>query len=277
MNSRYQVLKESVIGNTGVRLLLVEGIDDVAFFTNLFERLYAIDFLAENNTVLIDAGSKRNIITFLKEEPTWLGIIDRDEWRNIDLLRENHPNLHILPRFCVENYLCNPNELSVTLSSISPLGLTDDDSQAICNAILIHLPMYLKHAALWHTLFPMREQLLTELEFVEFFDNPVFPGDETIEERFRSWSDLIDHNRIMETYRSCIATFSSSGLADQYNIYIHGKRFWERILYIILREPFKKLNHGKYIKEAQLKIRLFQHMFLPDDIKTFADSIASSL
>ena len=166
---------------------------------------------------------------------------------------------------------------SIELHGYGPLCLADGDLQAICEVIQAHLPTYLKHAALWHTLFPLREQLLTELEFVEFFDSPVFPDDKTIEERFRSWSDLIDHNLIMETYKNRVVTFSSSGLADQYNIYIHGKRFWERVLYIILREPFKKLNHGKYIKDAQLKVRLFQHMFLPDDIKAFADGIASNL
>jgi hypothetical protein len=49
--------------------------------------------------------------------PSWIGIDDRDEWREADVVAaaDKSPRLHILPRFCIESYLCDPGELWTAL------------------------------------------------------------------------------------------------------------------------------------------------------------------
>nr|WP_128860612.1 DUF4435 domain-containing protein [Shigella sp. FC1967] len=94
----------------GKRALIVEGKTDELVFTQLLKK---VDPQWETKWVLSEVGGKRNVVDILSKQPTWLGIVDRDEWDNAQLSQRQQqlPNLLVLPRFCIENYLTVPREL----------------------------------------------------------------------------------------------------------------------------------------------------------------------
>lgn len=103
-------IREKEIGLQDKKVLIVEGVDDVSALTILFNR-HHLNW--EQHWVIAPVGSKSNVQAVLSEESNWLGIVDRDEWGSdlIDQKAIEQPNLMPLPRFCLENYLINPDEL----------------------------------------------------------------------------------------------------------------------------------------------------------------------
>ena len=96
---RRREIKEELIGQTGKRGLLVEGTDDVSFFRILLSRKLGAEW--ESDWVLSDVGSKKIATDILAQETDWLGIVDRDEWRE-EVIDEKQNELgkwsHIDPR-----------------------------------------------------------------------------------------------------------------------------------------------------------------------------------
>jgi len=108
---RRDEIRETQVEETGKRVILVEGTDDVGVYGILMDRRFGSDF--EKNWVVTYAGNKKIILDILSEENTWLGLIDRDEWtEDVIIEKQNQlPNLVVLPRFCMESYLIEPEEL----------------------------------------------------------------------------------------------------------------------------------------------------------------------
>jgi hypothetical protein len=108
---RRREIKEELIGQTGKQALLVEGADDEFFFRIFLDRKF--EKIWENTWVLAGAGNKKTVTEMLVQEPDWLGIVDRDEWREevIDEKQAELNNLFVLPRFCIESYAIEPIEL----------------------------------------------------------------------------------------------------------------------------------------------------------------------
>jgi len=109
--SRRDKIRDEQVGQTGKRVLLVEGQDDVAVYGILLSRRFGAAW--EKDWALAAAGKKEFVLDILVGESTWLGLVDRDEWSQ-DLIVQKQarlPNLLVLPRFCLESYLIDPDEL----------------------------------------------------------------------------------------------------------------------------------------------------------------------
>lgn len=144
---------QEVIGTQAKKVFLVEGRDDKEAFRILMGR-----FLPgwEQRWGIAEAGNKRQLQGLLGLEPDWLGLVDRDEWDQvaIDKNTATQPNLLVLPRFCLENYLINPVELWQAIPAARQAEVTDGQA-AFATAVQGDLPQYLRHGALWKVVTPL--------------------------------------------------------------------------------------------------------------------------
>jgi len=74
--NRHKEIRKQKVKNTGKSVLL--GEDDVEAYNELLNRRFS--FTWEDEWVIAYAGNKQKVIDIIADEPTWLGLIDRDEW-----------------------------------------------------------------------------------------------------------------------------------------------------------------------------------------------------
>ena len=110
LEERIEQIKTQFIGKTGLRVLLVEGPDDVDAYRIFLGRKFPE---WEKSWLLAAAGSKSDVVKMIKREAGWLGLVDRDEWTETEIAekKEECANLTVLPRFCLESYLIDPADL----------------------------------------------------------------------------------------------------------------------------------------------------------------------
>ncbi len=100
----------------GLPVLLVEGEEDETWLGHFLDA-HAWDWRSRLYVALAD-GKRRVIQAVTGHRPAWIGIVDRDDWREADIQaaanRSDH--LHILPRFCVESYLSQRSQRALDRS-----------------------------------------------------------------------------------------------------------------------------------------------------------------
>ena len=153
IEDRRNYIRQKYIGSQDKGVFLVEGTDDVDSYSILLKR-FLPDW--EQRWAIAPAGNKRQLRELLKLEPTWLGLVDRDEWGpgEIEEYTAQHRNLMVLPRFCLESYLIHPAEL---WQAIPPERQTavDGGQSEFSTRIQGDLPRYLKHGALFKVVTPL--------------------------------------------------------------------------------------------------------------------------
>ena len=146
-------IREQLIGSQDKRAFLVEGATDEVAFRILLNRCIG-DW--EQRWVLAIAGNKRQLLEILKLEPDWIGVVDRDEWdqATIDEKARTQPNVLVLPRFCLENYLIHPAEV---WEAIPPdrRSHVAGGANGFTQALQADLPKYLRHGVLWRVVSPL--------------------------------------------------------------------------------------------------------------------------
>ena len=146
-------IRQEVIGAQDKQAFLVEGSDDKEAFQILLQR-----FIPgwEQRWGIAAAGSKRQLQELLNHDPGWLGLVDRDEWDQaaVDTQISLQPNLMVLPRFCLENYLINPAVLWQPLPPVHQSAVPGGGA-AFERAMLGDLPRYLRHGVLWKVVTPL--------------------------------------------------------------------------------------------------------------------------
>jgi hypothetical protein len=190
-------IKTRHIGQTGKKVLMVEGPDDVQTFQAFLNKKSPA---WEQNWYVAPAHGKSKVLAVLAKEPGWLGVIDRDEWTD-DQVRDaaqKHANLFVLPRFCVESYLIVPDEIWQALPDTQrgkmPNGFND-----LNQAIQDDLDTWIRHAALWQVIHPLYMQMRDAGFRGAILDNPQNAPDHAALERIlNDWlEDLVP---------TCIAT-----------------------------------------------------------------------
>lgn len=147
IEKKIREIKEQKIGNSGRQVLVVEGSDDVEAFELMLEKL-APEW--SRGWVLAEAGKKSAVLEIVRREPTWAGVVDRDEWadeKNEELEAELR-NLAVLPRYCLENYLIVPSELWAALPPKQKAKIPGGQ-QALQDKILEDLDRWVRHGVLW--------------------------------------------------------------------------------------------------------------------------------
>lgn len=210
-------IRQELIGVQPKRAFLVEGADDNEAFRILLER-----FVPgwEQRWAIAEAGNKRQLQELLALEPDWVGLVDRDEWNQpvIDERQTALPNLMVLPRFCLDNYLINPSELWQAIPPARQTGV-DGGEAAFRAAIVGELPQYRRHGALWKVVTPLWSGLRA-LGFKEALASAesmaTAQDDAEIRRILGEWDALLDPERIFTDFRAQLAAADAATPDEQF-------------------------------------------------------------
>ena len=270
MNARNRCdrIREEHIGSQDKKILLVEGADDKDAFRILLRR-FLPDW--EGKWAIVEATGKKPLQEILAEEPQWIGIVDRDEWDE-DVAEERRnamPNLWILPRFCLENYMIDPDELWDALPDALQKSVRDGQT-AFSDEILTELPKYVRHGALWTVVTPLwsglrslgfKEALASE-ESIETAQN-----DEEIKRILDEWDALLNPPRIFAEFQAELKKSASLPLKEQFSRRIHGKIFWKNVIFPVLTRLFGQAEERKRRRD------IFDGIPRPADLESFFERL----
>lgn len=227
--ARDAILQQQVVA-TGVRVLVVEGEDDRMVVESILDKT-APGTWALSWCVGVAHG-KQNVLRIVDDQTTWLGLVDRDEWS------ENGANqaaadparvgrLFVLPRFCMESYFIQPDELWTAL----PLPQRSSVAGGVPTleaSIDGNLNSWRRHGALWHAVNPLWDGLRA-LGFKEaLLDLHNAQNDRVIQNTLRDWHHFLDPTRVFSEFQNNLAAARAAGAQEQFRKWIHGKQFFRR-------------------------------------------------
>lgn len=219
------IIEKSV--TEGKRVLVVEGKTDELVFMQLLKK---VDPQWETKWVLAEVGGKRNVIEILSKQSTWLGIVDRDEWDNAQLNHQQQqlPNLLVLPRFCIENYLVVPSELLPGLPPKQRAKLPSESAaaiEAITSSITANLESWIQFGTAWAIINPLWD----ELRSLGFNRDLLDPQQVITEHGFlmhcERWHAHLDPAVLLQRYRNKLTEIRGLPVDEQLRTIIHGKNF----------------------------------------------------
>ena len=255
---RIAEIKEQRLGNTGKRVLVLEGTDDVDAFEIFMGRQFP-DW--EMSWALAHAGNKKRVQEILKAEPDWLGLVDRDEWTADELARYQGlvPNLLVLPRFCLESYLIDPDELWAAFPE-KQRAKVEGGVATLRAALLAEKATWVRHAALWHVINPLWGRLRA-LGFKEgVLDSNRVPNDGALLAVLKSWHDFLDAQKVFAEFQKQLAEVQALGEQVLFAQWVYAKRFYPQVVH---RELDRLLGH----KPARVRrLALFKTRAVPDDL-----------
>lgn len=256
---RQDEIRDEKVGQTGKRVLLVEGQDDVAVYGILLNRRFGAAW--EKDWALAAAGNKGFVLDILVEESTWLGLVDRDEWSQ-DLIAQKQaelPNLLLLPRFCIESYLIDPDELWVAFPSNQRAKITGGLTK-LRNQVLVDKDKWVRHGVLWSVINPLWSGL-RGLGFKEMLlDIDTAQDDDKIKETLRAWHDYLDPQRIFTTFQSLLDDVMQRSEAEQLRLWVHGKEFYRSHVHQVLNRHLGQANVEDRMRDLFKTIQ-------PDDLE----------
>ena len=260
LDTLHDKIKQQHVGATGKKVLLVEGPDDELAFRSWLGKL---DVNWENRWVVASAGKKANVLDLLTLEPDWVGVVDRDEWtaQNIAEKQRDIPNLWVLPRFCLENYLCDPNELWAMLPLMQQQKI-QGGLETLGAAITVDLHQWLQHGALWHVINPLWEGLRA-LGFKErLLDIQQAGNDQAIRQTLNDWHQFLEPTAIWTDYQARLAEVTGWPVGQQLQSGVHGKQFFPMVVHTALTQLL-----GENAKAGERQNRLLQSARSPADLQ----------
>lgn len=239
-------IRDELIGAQDKRAFLVEGSDDGEAF-----RIMLTNFCPgwENRWVLADAGGKPTLLKLLDLERDWLGVVDHDEWDDSAIAANtaSHPNLHVLPRFCIENYLILPEDLWLAIPT-NRQNQVAGGLPAFSQAIEVDLPKFLRHGVLWKVISPLWSGLRSRgfkeaLASVNSIQNA--QSDTEIRRILGEWSELLDPDHLFTTFQNQLRQADSRPKEEKIFQWIHGKIFWSFVVNPVMNRLFGQLTDGE--------------------------------
>lgn len=251
-------IKAEHVGVTGVRVLVVEGLDDVdalrIFLDSKFpgwERAWHIE----------DAGNKPQVLGMLQKESTWLGMVDRDDWTPAESARHTQaqPNLVVLPRFCLESYFIDPDELWQAFPDKQRQKIAGGLSQ-LRSEIFQSKAEWRRHAALWHVIQPLW-RTLRELGFPnDVLASPPVPDDVALGVKLREWHAALDASVILADVQALEARLTREADATVCAQWLYAKSFYPEVVHRVL----DRLLGPRSAKERRLSI--LRSLPIPSDL-----------
>ncbi|HEB4093966.1 hypothetical protein PGR03_23890 [Klebsiella sp. 141196] len=240
------------------RVLVLEGVDDVAAFQQLLTKHNPS---WEHQWVLVKADKKQNVLDILSLENTWYGLIDRDEWSDDKIMQLEHenPRLMFLPRFCIESYLVNPSEIWQALQP-KHQALIEGGEHAFTNLFALEVQRWFNHAAIWYVINPLWERLRAAGFNSALLDVNTVRQDAEVERILSSWGTLIDPANLTQQIRQRKEQIERVSLSEQLTICIHGKLFFEKFV-----DPLLTSFLGQRGREQRQK-DLFRTLPVPNDL-----------
>ena len=259
-NHKCQQIKDELIGRTGKRALLVEGTSDESFLRIFLDRKFGKEW--EKIWVLAEAGNKRKVTELLLQEPGWLGIVDRDEWREevIDEKQAELNNLFVLPRFCIESYAIEPLELWQALPEKRQSEIAGGFA-SLESKILENKDQWLRHGVLWAVINPLWFGLRS-LGFKEkLLDFTAAQNDDTIKRTLREWHGFLDPDALLQEFGEKLQSVQQLSQPEQFTRWIHGKQFFNVVIHPLLNGYLGQNDAKRRLRE------IFQTRKLPEDLE----------
>lgn len=258
VDERIQTIKTQLVGNSGVRVLLVEGPDDVDAYRIFLDRKFPG---WERKWHIEPAGKKASVVKMAKKEGSWLGLVDRDEWTDAEITKQvgDCPNLLILPRFCLESYLIDPQELWEAFPEKQRAKIPGGEAQ-FRQELLANLEGWIRHAAFWHGIRPLWQQL-RDLRFPDsVFGSPPMLDDESLRAKFKVWHDSLDADVILRRVHDLQAELTSKDQGELCRRWLYAKNFYPQVVHTVLN----RLLGLKSPKDRRNSILRFRS--IPEDL-----------
>jgi hypothetical protein len=250
-------IRQRLVGSQTKQVFLVEGADDKLALDILLNR-FVLSW--ESTWVVEAAGNKARLQEVLKLEPDWLGLVDRDEWDAAEQVKRrlDTPNLLVLPRFCMENYLVLPNEV---WDAVPPARQRDVPTgmlgwQALA---LKDLDQYVRHGVLWHVITPLWSGLRAR-GFKEKLasDNAacvaVAQRDADIQQVLNDWDAYLDPARLFGDFQVKLAEVQQLQPYEQLKNWVHGKTRWREVVNPAMNALFGQMAEG------DRRRKIFEHL-----------------
>jgi len=254
----YELVLKEAAATPYKRVLLVEGTGDVSFLTLMLDKPPLQEENIFTDWVIAPAGGKDAVLRMLKDRPSLHAMVDQDTWDDQECAKKKreYRNLHILPRFCIENFLICPDELTQAIpgfASLSPL-------------IVREIPQAVRHGCLWRAAQPLYEELLQAGFNGALLHYPP-PDESQMQELLQSWQYLLSpenvRSRMEENFRS-VKDASQQTLLYRW---VHGKVFWRGCV-----EPLAaRFFPGR--RSDELRREVYRSLRLPYDLEDFLLSI----
>ena len=261
------------------RILAVEGPDDVKIYATWLERLAVPTGQPFSSQVdLVDAGSKRTLLKGLRwlrdyggDPQTVFGLADRDEWEpaTIQAMTQELPRLRVNEkRHCLESYFSDPEETIATLVH-KDAGKYRQHVPDFQRAISRERKDWVCHWCLWVTLQRVAVQLSQDGEFPDVFhgQHPL-PSDNTIKQRLRAWSAVIDTKTVFTQFNTLRSASLRLPHKRQFRERVYAKDFYPQVV----RPQLMKVDGA--IKADDWMISLAEWSpEVPEDIRTILEPL----
>lgn len=240
------------------QVLVVEGSADVEFLDYMLDKEPYKSRNYYMQWIVAEAGGKENCLKMIERNEGWHALVDRDCWTDVEAedMRRKYPTLHILPRFCIENYMCHPQEIFAALGKMQRTVKTE---QKLARLFLPHMDDALRHGALWRAVQPLYNGL-RDLGFNDVLLNFRVPADEDIMKILNSWHSYLDPSRIQGEYYASLELARSLSLEDQLFRWIHGKYFFQNAVIPTLEASVDRRGIRAWRRH------LLRNMPMPDDL-----------
>jgi hypothetical protein len=241
-------------------VLLVEGKDDRDILGSMLRRM---DRNYTKSIKIFETEGREKVLKGLacKNQPTdgWWGIIDRDEATDAEVasLQSILPTLRVLPRYCIESFFVDPDEVWPLIPPPKKAPLADGVQQ-IKNAVEPEVDKWVAHWAMWCVIRKKRKELLEKLRFpdelLERMTNAVLTEAE-IKTELGNWHNHLTPDPIHAEYANLESSAAAEPLETRYRRHVHGKKFFEGVV-------------------SQKGLRLIQQRAAADWLLDLAESIA---
>lgn len=258
VETRIKEIKEQQIGATRKVALIVEGVNDVSFYS---EMLTKRNPNWESKFCVAEVGGKKNVIGILTKETGWFGIVDRDEWSD-EVLTERqtaHPTLWISPRFCVENYLSVPHELWAAFPGKQREKIVEGKDK-LRETLLNNLDRWVAHGVLWSVINPLWDGLRSRGFKEDLLSPTVALDNDLIKEKLQQWHQFLDPEQIMARYEYTLTQVCKLSQDEQLKRWIHGKSFYTAVVNPALNTLLGQKS------EQERRSSIIRTLPLPDDL-----------
>ena len=250
MNQRtkqHQRIYELVKPPNSRRVLVVEGADDVRFV----ERQLDLGFPGWSRSWVVEfAEGKNRALDIVSREPTWLGLVDSDDWDagTIAQLRITHPRIHVLPRYCMESYFIVPQELwgmlPVGRRAAVAGGITAFEAD-----LLSPLDRWVRHGALWRVVNPLWAGLKARGFKDHLLQLSAAQDDAAIQRKLQEWHDYLDATSHFAAFQQGLESAEALNLDEKLKCVVHGKSFFTEHVCHKLNALFGQRAAGDWLEE----------------------------
>jgi hypothetical protein len=185
-------------------------------------------------------------------------MVDRDAWSEKESanMERLYPSLHILPRFCIENYLICPEELATAIPGFAELT----------PQIVREIPQAVRHGCLWRAAQPLYEELL-QAGFNRSLLRYPPPGEGEMRDILLNWQHLLSPENVHRRMEEHFQNMKGANQQTLLRRYVHGKVFWRGCIENMAARFFPDR------KSEELKREVYRRLALPKDLEDFLRGI----